>query len=136
MLLDTMTIVIRMERIIRGVKCKLMPLFLSKSDLNWVGWCDFETLQGVFGSTRLKLALELDKGDIVAARYETHLLETRKLIEQHCQHHLVRFFGQIGQEQDGIGWLFDECRVWNASCGHCLASSSRLLVFLFPFWLV
>ena len=48
-------------------------LLLSEGDLHGRGGRDFEALERVSGRGRLHLVLELDKGDVVPARNQSHL---------------------------------------------------------------
>lgn len=67
---------------------------------------DLEALQSLLRGTAGQLGGELDEGDVVPVRDESHLLEARELVEQHGQHHLVRLLGQVGEEEDLIRRLF------------------------------
>lgn len=53
-------------------------LLLGISDLHGALGCNPEALQCVFGHSRLAFALKLYKGDVVFARDESHLFETRE----------------------------------------------------------
>lgn len=81
-------------------------LFLGKWNLHGVCRCDFETLQCLLGGAALQLGGKFHESNIVAIRHQTHLFEARELIEQHGQHHFIRFLWQIGQEENLIWRLF------------------------------
>lgn len=87
----------------------LFALLLGKRDLHSMRWGYLEALQRLFGRITLQFGGELDEGDIVPVRHQTHLLEARELIEQHRQHHFIGLLGQIGKEEDLIRRLLGLC---------------------------
>merc|ERR1712203_11427 len=75
-------------------------LFLGEGDLDGGGGGDLEALEGVPGSSRLHLCLELHKCNVVSSRNQSDLLESRELVEKHAEHHLIGLLRQVGEEED------------------------------------
>lgn len=81
-------------------------LFLGKRNLHCMRWRYLESLQRFLGRTALQFRREFHERNVMSVRHQSYLFEARELIEQHRQHHFVRFLRQIGQEQNLIRWLF------------------------------
>lgn len=83
-----------------------LELFLRKGDLHRVRRSNLEALKCLFRGTARKFGGEFDERNVVTIRHQTYLLESRELVEQHRQHHLVRLFREIGEEENLIRRLF------------------------------
>lgn len=88
-------------------------------------WSDFEAIEGLTSCSTLNFrrelkskflirlnqfrrsqATHLDESNVVTPRNQTHFFESGELVEEHAQHHLVRFIWKVGQEENLVGRLF------------------------------
>merc|ERR550519_1858024 len=68
------------------------------------GGSDLEALEGVPSSCRLHLRFKLNKCNVVPSRHQSNLLESRKLVEKHAEHHFIGLLRQVGEEEDLVRW--------------------------------
>jgi hypothetical protein len=81
-------------------------LLLSERDLHGVRGRNLESIQSLASCTALNLRRELHESNVVTSRHQTNFFESRELVEQHAQHHLVGLVGKVGEEENLVGWLF------------------------------
>ena len=112
---------------------KIDVLFLSKGNLHRVTGADFEALKGVFGRSSLELILKLHECNVVSARYQTNLFESRILHKQHLDELLTCLLWQVREEENRVGWLLNQSWMRNPT----LSPPTSTLIFpLLSGWFV